>query len=577
MALSQIRYKFFVTKLLFITALLLLVAGLNACSKKDTVPDGEQVLATVGSYDITRTHFLNELQRFNARAGYGMNLSPDIMEGLLNQRLNRYVIVEFAMAEEWHHEPEVNHMRELIERKALMEEFERRFILDELTISDEDLRELFFRANTSVRASHLFATNRHEADSLFALLEQGHSFEALAAQVFQNPELAQNGGDLGFFTLDDMDISFEDQAFRMEIGEVSRPVQTSRGFSIIKVTDIVTTPVITETQFAQRRNELSAIARDQQAELAIRRHLRETMDAFDYDPQLMQRLWEDVRNDPNAYLEFNPELVRLEVRLSPDVAGQPLITFGDFVFTTDDFLREAFYTTFSQRRSARNIHDFTGQVKAMAYRAKAIGEVRQHPNFNARYVQRTADETFYNYLTQMFEDYLESLVVVDEADIREEFRRNAGMYVEPLQLDMAEIVVTTQQAADQAWAALQAGRDFNDVLRQFTADPAGRENMGRLGFIPIDRFGMMAPSLVSIQPGDFAGPFQITGARFHIFKCLGRIEPRQLSFEEAVPHIERVLRTEAKEQLKIQKIGEARERFNARVYTDRLLSIPIQL
>lgn len=577
MAISQIRYKFFFTKFILITALLLLIAGLNACTKKETPSEGEQVLASVGSYDITRTHFLNELQRFNARAGYGMNMSPDVMEAVLNQRLNRYVIVEYAMAEDWHNEPDVNHMREMIERKALMEEFERRFIIDEFTISDNDLRELFYRANTSVRASHLFATNRHEADSLFALLEQGHSFEALAARVFQNPELAQNGGDLGFFTLDDMDISFEDQAFRMEIGEISRPVQTSRGFSIIKVTDIVNTPVITETQFAQRRNELSAIARDQQAELAIRRHLRTTIDTFDYDPELMQRLWEDVRNDPEAYLEFNPELNRLEVRLSPDVAGQTLITHGDFFFTTDDFLREAFYTTFSQRRQARNVHDFTGQVKAMAYRAMAIGEVRNHPNFDARYVQRTADETFYNYLNQMFDDYLETQVRVSEADIREEFRRNAASYAEPLQLDMAEIVVTTQEAADQAWAALQAGRDFNEVLRQYTADPAGRENMGRLGFIPINQFGMMAPSLVSIQPGEFAGPFQITGARFHIFKCLGRIEPRQLSFEEAIPHIERVLRSEAKDQLKIQKIGEARERFNATVYTDRLLSIPIQL
>ncbi|WP_164682760.1 peptidylprolyl isomerase [Cyclonatronum proteinivorum] len=564
-------------KFLFITSLLILLAGLSSCSTDEPVDEGEQVLAAVGSYDITRTHFLNELQRFNARAGYAMNLSPDVMEAVLNQRLNRYVIVTYAMDQGWHNEPDVNHTREMIERKALMEEFERRFIIDELTISENDLRELFYRANTSVRASHLFASNRHEADSLFALLEQGHDFEALAAQVFQNPELARNGGDLGFFTLDDMDISFEDQAFRMAVGDISAPVQTSRGFSIIKVTDIVETPVITETQFAQRRNELAAIARDQQAELAVRNHLRSTMDAFDYDPALMQKLWDDVRNDPDAYLEFNPELVRLEVRLSPEVAGQTLISYGDFVFTTDDFLREAFFTTFSQRRQARNVHDFTGQVKAMAYRAMAIAEVRNHPNFNARYVQRTADETFYNYLNQMFDEYLEAQVQVGEDEIYAEFHRNPAQYVEPLQLDMAEIVVTSEEAADQAWAALEAGREFNDVLRQFTADPAGRENMGRLGFIPIQQFGMMSPSLVNIQPGEYAGPFQITGSRFHIFKCHGRIEPRQLTFEEAIPMVERALRSEAKEQLKIRKIGEARERFGAKVYTDRLLSIPIQL
>jgi parvulin-like peptidyl-prolyl isomerase len=142
---------------------------------------------------------------------------------------------------------------------------------------------------------------------------------------------------------------------------------------------------------------------------------------------------------------------------------------------------------------------------------------------------------------------------------------------------VAEIVVTSKQAADQAWAELQTGRNFNDVLMQYTADPGARETGGRLGYIPINRFGVMAPSLQQAQPGDVEGPFQITGARFHIFKVLGRIEPRQLSFEEAVPMVENALRSESADRLKMEIIGEARDRFNATVYTDRLMAIPKQL
>lgn len=552
------------------------IAGIAACSSNNA-PANDEVLAVVGDFEISKTHYLNELQRVNARAGYALNLSPDIMESVLNSRLNRYVVVEYARESGWDQEPEAIYEKALIERKSIMEEFERRFITDHVQVSEQDLRELFYRVNTSVRASHLFARNRHEADSLHALLQQGRSWDELAANIFRNPDLARNGGDLGFFTVDDMDISFEDMAYRMEIGDVSAPVQTSRGFSIIKVTDIVTTPVITETQFAEKREELGMIAREQQTELAVRRHLRETINSFDFDNALIEQLWEDIQNDPDGYLEHNPELNRLQVNLSPEVAGGTVAQLGDFVFTTDDFLREAFYTPFSQRLNTSSYHDFRRQVEGMAYRAHALTSAREHPNYNSHYVQRTIEETFYNYLNERFNDYVEQQVVVDEEAIRLEFEKNAEFYAEPLQLDMAEIVVTSEQAANHVWNELQSGADFNETLRRYTADPAARETNGRLGFIPIDRFGMMAPALGQVQPGEYAGPFQITGARFHIFKCMGRIEPRPLSYEEAIPKVREVLATEAADDLKMRIIGDARDRFNATVFTDRLLSIPKQL
>lgn len=561
---------------LLLAGALLLMSGISGCSSND-VPENEEILATVGDFEISKTHYLNELQRVNARAGYALNLSPDMMESVLNSRLNRYVVVEYAQDKGWDREPDAVYEKALIERKSIMEEFERRFITDHVQVTDDDLRELFYRVNTSVRASHLYARNRQEADSLHALLQQGRSWEDLASDIFRNPDLAQSGGDLGFFTVDDMDISFEETAFRMDIGDVSAPVQTSRGFSIIKVTDIVTTPIITETQFAEKREELGMIAREQQTELATRRHLRNTIEAFEFDSDLVEKLWEDIKNDPDGYLSHNPELNRLQVNLSEDVAGQTLGELNGFVFTTDDFLREAFYTSFSQRQRTENLNDFRTQLKAMAYRAHALSTAREHPQYNSHYVQRTIEETFYNYLNERFSRYVEQQVEIDDESIRREYEQNSEFYVEPLQLDMAEIVVTSEQAANHVWNELQSGADFNETLRRFTADPAARETNGRLGFIPIDRFGMMAPALGDVQPGDYAGPFQITGSRFHIFKCMGRVEPKQLTYEEAVPKVREVLASEATEDLKMRIIGEARDRFNATVFTDRLLSIPKQL
>lgn len=546
----------------------------SCTNEPEQAEDSGMVLASVGDFEIDRQHYLNELRRFNERYGQGVNLSPDVMRSVLNSRVNRYTVVEFAKDKGWHQTPEAQHTRAMIERKSMMEEFERRFIHDHIAISENDLRDLYYRLNTSLRASHLHAHSRAGAEALLQRLEGGESFEALAAEVFQSPELAGSGGDLGFFTVDDMDISFEDRAYRMNVGDISEPVQTSTGYSIIKLTEKVETPVLTETGFANKKEELGMIARSQQRELSTRAHLRGTIEAFDFDEEALAMLWEVVEDDPEGYFTTNPELNRLPLDLSPELAGKTLGSYNGFIFTADDFLREGYYSSFNQRQQVRDKHTFIAQTKGMAYRAWALSAVREHPDYNAEYVRRTAEETFYNYLNERFNQFVEDGVEISDEAIRREYQAHPEYYVEPLQLDVSEIVVTSEQAADEAWAALQAGEDFIDVLRRYSADPEARQTDGRLGFIPIDDFGMMGPSLGNAQPGEYAGPFQITGARFNIFYVHGRIEPRQLSYEEAVPKVRRALHAEATDERKMSIIREARTTFGATVYTDRLLSIP---
>ena len=62
---------------------------------------------------------------------------------------------------------------------------------------------------------------RRDADSLYNLLQNGATFESLAPSVFRDPELASSGGDLGYFSLDEMDIAFEEQAYSMQPGQIT--------------------------------------------------------------------------------------------------------------------------------------------------------------------------------------------------------------------------------------------------------------------------------------------------------------------------------------------------------------------
>lgn len=65
--------------------------------------------------------------------------------------------------------------------------------------------------------------------------QPGADFAAIAAQKSVGPS-ASRGGDIGIFTADRMAQEFSRAAFRMKVGQISKPVRTKFGYHIIKLT-----------------------------------------------------------------------------------------------------------------------------------------------------------------------------------------------------------------------------------------------------------------------------------------------------------------------------------------------------
>lgn len=82
------------------------------------------------------------------------------------------------------------------------------------------------------------AAAKSKIDEILGRIEKGEDFAAVAKEVSQDPGSAKQGGDLGFFGRGVMDKAFEESAFNLKKGEVSKPVKSAFGFHIIKVTDI---------------------------------------------------------------------------------------------------------------------------------------------------------------------------------------------------------------------------------------------------------------------------------------------------------------------------------------------------
>src|ERR1700745_3842771 len=85
-----------------------------------------------------------------------------------------------------------------------------------------------------VHARHILVETEDDAKAVKAELDKGADFAELAKKKSKDPG-ASDGGDLGFFTKDQMVPEFSAVAFALEPGKISDPVKTQFGWHIIKV------------------------------------------------------------------------------------------------------------------------------------------------------------------------------------------------------------------------------------------------------------------------------------------------------------------------------------------------------
>jgi peptidyl-prolyl cis-trans isomerase SurA len=112
------------------------------------------------------------------------------------------------------------------------------------------LKKEYQRSLTEVNAWHILVAMARDpspedtlkawkkASDIRERILRGESFEHVARGCSDDQSVKTNGGNLGYFTAFQMIMPFEDAAWSLKKGTISKPVRTPYGYHIIKVTDI---------------------------------------------------------------------------------------------------------------------------------------------------------------------------------------------------------------------------------------------------------------------------------------------------------------------------------------------------
>jgi peptidyl-prolyl cis-trans isomerase C len=210
---------------------------------------GDPVLAKVNGIEIHQS----DLEVAEDEAGQIPAMAPDAKQDYLVQFATDMILVSKAAEDKkLGDSADFKRKMEFARKKLLMESLLQSISKDALTdaamhkVYDEAVAQM--GSEQEVHARHILIrvapgddkASKEAEDKIKAVaarINKGEDFAKVASEVTEDPSGKDNGGDLGYFSKEQMVPEFSEVAFKLDKGQVSAPVKTQFGWHVIKVED----------------------------------------------------------------------------------------------------------------------------------------------------------------------------------------------------------------------------------------------------------------------------------------------------------------------------------------------------
>ncbi len=561
-----LKLNFFITLFLVIAVAFQFFTGCGS----DTPEIEKNTLALINNKKIDKDDFFRKLQQLRQRTGAPDN--GEVRRSILKNYVAEEVFIAEARKRGYHQDSDGEYEREKIETQELLNAYFERFVIPKISVTEKELRELYYRFNTKIKASHLYASTQKEADSLYRALQTGASFERLARSIFEDPVLRESGGSLGYFTVDEMEPAFENAAYSMQVGEISKPVKTSDGYSIIRVDARQKTSVPTEYAYADKRPRLRSYLMQRKKKKAAREVVDSLQQALDiqFNQQILQELFSVLESNKDK--DFTREQ-SLDLPNVTQLENRELLSSKVGAWTVAKFRKYARFTSKKQQNWIRNQESLKDFISGLVVRSFMLSQARAAGLHKTADYQQQVAELMDVYLLKRMENQLKQQMVIPVDSLRAYFEHDPRRFSLPPEINLREIVLETEQDAQLVQNRLESGDAFPELAKKYSIRRWSGINGGELGYLTPQDIGRKWSNLVfSLEKDEWTGPVKMDS--FYVFlKCIGK-KPAQLrSFEEAKEDVEAALKTMWWADQRQQKLSEFREHFRVMSFPEKLRNI----
>lgn len=551
----------------FIT-FLAFAAFFQSCS--DNTPQiDENTLAVVGNKIIDTEHFAKRYQDFRSRTGVDDN--GQARRSVLKNIINEELLISEARRRGYDKDSEGQHEWERIKIQQLLNAYQREVVSDKIEVDEEELQRLFIRLNTKIKARHLYAPTYEEAASLYKALQEGKTFDELAKNVFKDPVLRNSGGQLGYFSIDEMEPAFEDAAYNLRVGEISKPVRTNGGYSIIKVEDRQVKPLLTEYEYTKHRSRLLPYWKKRKNKETTQQYVDSLSNALNikFNKPAIRKLFLALNEEKESDLSLDQEI------MSPgngSLKNEELVHSDIGVWDIEQFQKHAKYTSEKQRSWIHNEERLKDFISGLIVRTHMLAQARKLGLDDTPEYQDKITYDLDTYLLDRIQKDIYDEIIIPEDSLLSYYDQDPERFAEPPQVNLREIVLDNADDTVLIVSQLKEGKSFADLARKFSVRRWSAENAGELGYLTPNDLGKWSGLAFSLEVGGWVGPVKMDS--YYVFlECIGKIPSKPRSFEEARNDITQALRTMWWEREKSQKLREIQKKVHSRSFPERLLTM----
>ena len=517
---QMVRMRF--NKLIVYLGLAAVAGFMFACNKQPSL--NEQTVAVVGQYSIPLKEYKQRYADYLDATEQKDNLYLRL--GVLRNMINEILLRHYDNNTAIYEDPEYKKEIAWADREMPLGYLKGVEIYDKIKVTDAEARKAFLRVNEKIAARHLYAKSKEEAENLYRKVMQGANWDSLARVVFTDSVLKSNGGYLGYFTWGDMDPAFEDTAYNMKVGQISKPVKTAHGWSIIKVEDRKRVPILTENEYLNKKEKIIRLVRTMRKKKAEARYLH------------------SIFND--SRLTFNEaglrSLLQLLTRketgreISPKLTEEKAAEYKGKSLSVGMLYKKLIQIPKFHLQKINSVDALKTAIKGMLINEKLWEIARAKHYDKVAEVEKAIANAHNNVYLKFKRAQILSQARVPDSTLRHYYRKNIFKFNKPRMINVRELLVKDFDLALQLKKKLLTGADFAKLAKKYSLRSWSAQNGGLIGYSELERFGTIKNKLWNAPIGKLIGPLK-AGDYYGLFRVEGKRDAQPLPFDAARPAV----------------------------------------
>ncbi|MGQ9509824.1 MAG: foldase protein PrsA [Thermodesulfobacteriota bacterium] len=207
------------------------------CSTVSISKEDENILARVGNYIITKIDFDQMVKEYELMRR-GQKLNDQEKRMVLDNIVKNFLIVNEAERLKMDKKAEIESQLKIMKMKLLMKEYVNNMVEPKIKISDKEIDEYMKQTQDLIPKEGLMlreivVKSEEEAKTIYEELKRGGDFSKIAVEKSISPTKIYGGRLKGEISRGKLPKELEEVAFKLKVGEFSKPTKTDQGYVIL--------------------------------------------------------------------------------------------------------------------------------------------------------------------------------------------------------------------------------------------------------------------------------------------------------------------------------------------------------